>query len=35
MTEDAVDDENAEDNMAILELAEMLQGLMQAAKQDK
>ena len=32
VTEDAVDDENAEDNMAILELAEMLQGLMQAAK---
>jgi hypothetical protein len=31
-TEDAVDQENAEDNMAILELAEMLQGLMQAAK---
>ena len=31
-TEDAVDEENAEDNMAILELAEMLQGLMQAAK---
>ena len=32
VTEDAVDDENSEDNMAILELAEMLQGLMQAAK---
>lgn len=35
VTEDAVDDENAEDNMAILELAEMLQGLMHAAKLQK
>ena len=32
VTEDTVDEENAEDNQAILELAEMLQSLMAAAK---